>query len=144
MNAVARPCVVCGEPLAYSGRGRPPVAHAGSCARTRANEVDEGRRSHRMAAMLTDPDSRGSAPLPHRDVAGHRWSSDFDPDTMSVLSLPRRDVLALGEHPEKTHTDEAEAFWEARVEAARRKFRDLDDPADLVGVTVLRSWSETG
>lgn len=56
-----RLCATCGGPLAYSGRGRPPVVHAGSCARTRAGEVDERRRWDRYEEALRDAAVR--APL---------------------------------------------------------------------------------
>jgi hypothetical protein len=106
-----RLCATCGDPLAYSGRGRPPVVHSGSCARVRANEVDEDRRETRYRHTLRDaavrapfigPEhvegddegstmdrlaSAGFAPLyddPREDVPKHR----------RARSAHRREVLA--------------------------------------------------
>lgn len=122
----ARLCVTCGEPLAYSGRGRPPVTHPGACARIRANEIDEDRREARYREALRDAAVR--APL--IDPA-HVDTDEDDAGTMVRLASagfaplyddPREDV-PKHERARSAHRREALASLTPTFAEERRKVK---------------------
>lgn len=132
-----RTCATCGEPLAYSGRGRPPVTHPGSCTRQHRNQTDEARRWERYEETLWDAATR--APLlgvEHVDTDGDEGSSivsrlaseGFAP----VYDDPREDVpkreRAATAHRDAVLASVAPTFAEERrkVKPARMFAREHD------------------
>lgn len=122
MSALARPCAVCGEPLAYSGRGRPPVAHTGSCARTRANEVDEARREARYREALRDASVR--APLPGPEHV----DADGDEETGPMQRLASAGYAPLFDDPHEG----VPKFAQARTSHRREVLASLTRSPDVV------------
>jgi hypothetical protein len=80
-----RTCVTCGEPLpAYSGRGRPRVAHAGACARLRKNAVEEERKESTYRAAV----ARAALELPDAEaVAADMDDEASTPDRLRVAGF---------------------------------------------------------
>lgn len=133
----ARLCVTCGLPLAYRGRGRPPVTHPGSCTHQHRNETDEARRWERYEETLRDAAIRApSIGVEHVDTDGDEGSSvvsrlaseGFAP----LYDDPREDVptheRAATAHRDAVLASVAPTFAEERrkVKPARRFAREHD------------------
>jgi hypothetical protein len=130
--STARVCATCGEPLTYSGRGRPPVTHAGSCRRSYETQRDEARRWDRYEEALrdaavrspfvgpedidTDHDDDGSGFMSRLGDAGYAPLYDDEREGVPVheraRTAHRDEVLAsLSRHPGlSAPTDAAEAL----------------------------------